>query len=142
MRNKAIGLLMIVIPVITWALTDDSIREEIRQRIAPVGAVNIAGDQPAGAEAAAPVAAPQPAAEKLSVGETTYKNHCVVCHAAGVAGAPKVHNAEDWAPRLKKGIDGLLASAIQGINAMPPKGTCVECSDADLKAAITFMSGK
>jgi len=39
------------------------------------------------------------------------------------------------------GLDGLLAKAITGLNAMPPKGTCGECSDAELKAAIQKMSG-
>ena len=39
------------------------------------------------------------------------------------------------------GLDGLLAKAISGINAMPPKGTCADCSDDELKAAIKHMSG-
>ena len=137
MRARSIGLLLILLPVITMAFVEDTDREEIRKRIEPVGSVNIAGGQ----EAAAPAVAAKPVV-KLSLGETIYKNHCVVCHAAGVAGAPKLHDGGDWAPRLKKGLDGLLKSAIHGLNAMPPKGTCVECSDADLKAAISFMSGK
>lgn len=39
------------------------------------------------------------------------------------------------------GLDGILAKAITGINAMPPKGTCADCSDEELKGAIKKMSG-
>jgi len=72
-------------------------------------------------------------------GEAVYNKACVNCHAAGVAGAPKAHAADEWAPRLAAGIDALVASATAGKGAMPPKGLCADCSDADLKAAIEFM---
>tara|TARA_R110002167_G_scaffold12233_1_gene52299 strand:- start:10963 stop:11250 length:288 start_codon:yes stop_codon:yes gene_type:complete len=72
-------------------------------------------------------------------GEAVYNKACVNCHAVGVAGAPKTHNADDWAPRLAAGIDALVASATAGKGAMPPKGLCMDCTDADLKAAIEFM---
>ena len=62
---------------------------------------------------------------------------------SGLLGAPKVGDKADWGKRAKEqgGIDGLLAKAISGINAMPPKGTCADCSDDELKAAIHHMSG-
>ena len=72
-------------------------------------------------------------------GEEVYNTNCSVCHAAGVAGAPKFGDAAAWAPRAEKGIDALLATAISGINAMPPKGTCMDCSDAELKSSIQYM---
>jgi cytochrome c5 len=48
-----------------------------------------------------------------------------------------------WKARADKegGIDGILATAIAGINAMPPKGTCADCSDDELRDAIVKMSG-
>jgi cytochrome c5 len=46
---------------------------------------------------------------------------------------------EAWAPRIATGVDAMLAVAIQGKNAMPPKGACMSCSDAELKAAIEYM---
>jgi cytochrome c5 len=72
-------------------------------------------------------------------GEEIYNAKCSVCHVAGIAGAPKFGDAAAWAPRAEKGIDGLLATAKSGINAMPPMGTCVDCSDTELKAAIQYM---
>ena len=44
-------------------------------------------------------------------------------------------------PDHQGGLDGILAKAITGINAMPPKGTCADCSDDELKGAIKEMSG-
>lgn len=84
------------------------------------------------------VAASPPVPEKATVDR--YNKACVVCHAAGVANAPKFGSAEDWKPRLAKGIDTLLTSVKNGIGAMPPKGMCNDCSDADYKALIVYMS--
>jgi cytochrome c5 len=69
-----------------------------------------------------------------------YNKTCVACHASGAAGAPKFGNAADWAPRLAKGSDKLLVSTKNGLNAMPPKGLCMDCSDAEFKALIQYMS--
>lgn len=73
-------------------------------------------------------------------GKATYDSKCAVCHASGVAGAPKLGDKEAWAPRIAAGMDSLMKSAIEGKNAMPPKGTCMDCSDADLKAAVEYMT--
>ncbi|MCX7118064.1 MAG: c-type cytochrome [Legionellales bacterium] len=111
-------------------------RDQIQDRVSPIGKVHLAGaTDPA---PAAPVAASEQV--KKSPGEATYDQYCVICHRDGVAGAPKVHEKADWGPRLdKKNIDALTASALKGLNAMPPKGTCQSCSDADIKAAIEYM---
>ena len=69
--------------------------------------------------------------------------YCGACHMSGLLGAPKIGDAAAWKTRAsaKGGVDGLLKSAIAGLNAMPPKGTCATCSDDELKAAIKVMSG-
>ncbi|MEQ8262472.1 c-type cytochrome [Pseudohaliea sp.] len=69
-----------------------------------------------------------------------YNKACAVCHAAGVAGAPKTHDAAAWEPRLAKGMDTLVASVKNGLNAMPPKGMCFDCTDEEYQELITFMS--
>ena len=94
---------------------------------------------PAAAPAAAAPATAAPAAAVASLGgEALYKQACTVCHAAGVAGAPKFGDKAAWAPRVALGLDGLTASAIKGKNAMPPKGGST-ASDADIKAAVQYM---
>jgi len=74
-----------------------------------------------------------------AIGKEVYMKSCVACHAAGVAGAPKLGDKAAWAPRIATGMDALLNSAINGKNVMPPRGTCASCSDDELKAAIEYM---
>ncbi len=71
--------------------------------------------------------------------KTTYDNNCAVCHAAGVAGAPKLDDKAAWAPRIATGLDALHTSALKGKNAMPPKGGMTHLSDADVVAAVDYM---
>ena len=82
------------------------------------------------------------AVQAFDAGVSVYNSKCIICHETGVAGAPKIGDEAAWAPRIATGMDTLLANAIKGKNAMPPKGTCTECSDADLAAAIDYMVTK
>ena len=75
----------------------------------------------------------------LADGKKTYDTYCQACHNAGLANAPKLGDKAAWEPRIALGMDALLASAIKGKNAMPPKGTCMSCSDDEMKAAIEYM---
>ncbi|PIE41307.1 MAG: hypothetical protein CSA49_04155 [Gammaproteobacteria bacterium] len=54
-------------------------------------------------------------------------------------GAPVPGQADQWAPRLAKGTDAVYANALNGLNAMPPKGGCGGCSDEEIKATVDFM---
>jgi len=78
-------------------------------------------------------------AQADDAGKNIYDTKCFLCHAAGVAGAPKFGDKEAWAPRIAKGTDALMHTVMNGLNAMPPKGTCMDCSEADLKAAMEYM---
>ncbi len=69
-----------------------------------------------------------------------YSKTCAVCHAVGAAGAPKTGDVAQWAPRLEKGMDVLVSSADKGLNAMPPKGMCFDCSADEFKALIEYMA--
>jgi cytochrome c5 len=100
------------------------------------------------AEAPPPVEAPEPAAEPAADtqaaagaadGQKVYQASCQACHVAGVAGAPKTGDKEAWAPRIAKGNDALLSSVKGGLNAMPPMGGCMTCSDAELSAGIAYL---
>ncbi|MCI3943066.1 cytochrome C [Pseudomonas syringae] len=69
--------------------------------------------------------------------------HCVACHSVGLLNAPKIGDTPAWEARAKKagGLDGLLANTVKGLSIMPPKGTCADCTDDELKNAIQSMSG-
>ena len=70
-----------------------------------------------------------------------YASSCGACHMAGAAGAPKSGDVKAWAARLKaKGMDGLVASVLNGLNAMPPGGLCNSCSYEDHVALISYMA--
>lgn len=95
------------------------------------------------AVAAAPAAAPAAAGAKgdAAKGKTVYEGTCVACHGTGAAGAPKAGDKAAWAPRLKTGMDALYSSALKGKNAMPPKGGNMSLADADVKAAVDYLTG-
>jgi len=90
------------------------------------------------AQASAPAAAASGDAGK---GKAVYDATCMACHAAGVAGAPKIGDKAAWAPRLKTGMAALYTSALKGKNAMPPKAGNLSLPDADVKAAVDYMVG-
>lgn len=123
-----------------WAVSAQAATDEaIAERLKPVGEVCIQGEECAAAGAGAAVAAGGAARS----GEEVYGKFCTACHSTGLLNSPKTGDSAAWAAKSEKsgGLDGLLKNAISGINAMPPKGTCGDCSDDELKAAIQHMSG-
>ena len=110
-----------------------SVDKEIAERIAPVGKTCMQGDECA---AAAPAAS---ASSGTRSGADVYNASCMTCHATGAAGAPKFGDAAAWGPRIDKGIDTLYTHAINGFNAMPARGLCMDCSDDEVKAAVDHM---
>lgn len=75
-------------------------------------------------------------------GETIYNTICKACHETGVAGAPKTGDKAAWAPRLATGAAALLKSATAGKGAMPARGGAADLTDDELKAAVTYLTGK
>lgn len=122
-----------------WAVTAQATTDEaIAERLKPVGEVCVMGEECKGVGAVAAAAGGAP-----RTGDEIITKHCGACHTPGVLGAPKIGDSADWKARASRdgGLDGLLAKAISGLNAMPPKGTCADCSDDELHAAIQKMSG-
>jgi cytochrome c5 len=143
------GILM-VIELITGGLKVDMDRpsmseKAVAQRLKPVGEIALAGSEPAqvASAPAAPAPAGGPGASQAQAtsnpGEKLYQTICQVCHAAGVAGAPRVGDKAAWAPRLAKGKSVLYQSAIKGLNTMPPKGGAMSAPDPEVRAAVDYM---
>lgn len=75
-------------------------------------------------------------------GEQIVQHFCSSCHSPHPMielGAPKIGEKKDWQPRLKKGVATLLNHTEEGINAMPARGGCFECSDEQLILALVAM---
>lgn len=112
-----------------------NLEQEIIDRIKPVGEVCLEGEECAAATAAPASAGP---AEARSA-EKIYNTSCFACHGAGIAGAPKLGDPGVWASRVANGFDAMVSNAINGINAMPPRGTCMDCSDEEIQATVQYM---
>lgn len=129
--RRLVCVLFTVIGLSSAAFAANLSQEEydaIAERIKPVGNVYLSGDEPVAAAPTGP-----------RDGAAVYGTFCIACHASGVSGAPKTGDAADWAPRIAQGEDVLKKHAIEGLNAMPPKGTCMDCSDEEIVAAINHM---
>jgi len=72
-------------------------------------------------------------------GEQLVTERCVVCHEGGTNGAPRIDDFNAWKPRLDKGVDGLVRSAITGHKAMPARAGMDKLSDTDLRNAVTYL---
>lgn len=138
-------------------------QQSIEDNIRPAGQVCLAGQPCVGStvgtaspaastSAAAPVAAVveevveqvvEAAAEVAAFDvESTYQMSCFACHGTGAAGAPIMGDADAWTERMAKGMDAVMANVVNGVNAMPPKGLCMTCSDDDLQSLVNYMSGQ
>ena len=97
----------------------------------------VATPEPAPAPAAAPVQIAQ-ADDGFDL-QATYQMFCFACHSTGLSGAPLPGDAEAWAPRMEKGRDEIIEIMNRGLNAMPPKGLCMTCSDDQLWELSQYM---
>ncbi|MCT2530076.1 c-type cytochrome [SAR92 clade bacterium H921] len=104
--------------------------QQVAERIAPVGHVVMAGQV---------VTAMVSAGGTGRSGSDIYGTNCMACHTSGIAGAPMMGDAVAWAERLEQGIETVYANAINGIRGMPMRGTCMDCSDDEVIAAIDHI---
>ncbi len=75
----------------------------------------------------------------LAFGKDVYTQACSACHAAGIAGAPRMDDPAAWAPRLNTTMDALAAAAVNGKGAMPPKGGRYDLSNEAVMSAVAYM---
>ncbi len=110
----------------TGAGSDGMTADAVGKRIQPVGSIEIK-------DAANPGV--------LKTGEQVFQAQCSACHAAGLAGAPKLGDEAAWAARIKTGYDALLNSALKGKNAMGAQGGG-DYNDVEIGRAVVYMSNK
>jgi cytochrome c5 len=124
-----IGIILVVQLVLSRPGADPNALtpEAVNARIQPVARVEL------GAPSAAPGA--RAAADIV-------KNTCAACHQTGAANAPKLGNAEEWAPRIKTGINALVQSVIKGKGAMPPKAGDASLTEGEIHNAVVLMANQ
>ena len=104
--------------------------QQVASRIAPAGHVSMAG------QVAAVVSG---AVAPARTGGDIYAVNCIACHSSGVAGAPVMGDVAAWSARLEQGLETVYTNAINGIRGMPMRGTCMDCSDDEVKAAVDHI---
>ncbi|MFM2275383.1 MAG: hypothetical protein RL211_1255 [Pseudomonadota bacterium] len=117
-----IGLVYYVTSANKPAAGSVNVEQAVVQRIQKVGAVEI-----------------RDANRVLKSGEEVFRAQCMVCHAAGVAGAPKAGDAAAWGPRIATGYNALLASALKGKGAMGAQGGG-DFEDLEIGRAVVYMA--
>ena len=119
------------------SFSDDSSHSEmmvdkgVLERIKPIGEVRI--------DSSTMVASADSTETAERSGEEIYNGKCAGCHTSGIMGAPKYASLADWTSRIDLGLDKLTASAIAGKGGMPARGTCMDCSDNDIKVTVQYM---
>jgi len=114
----------------------------VEERLQPVARVAVAGQDNSALkiESTGPAG---PAAALPANGTAAYETACAACHAAGIAGAPKVGDKAAWGPRLAQGKDTLYKHAIGGFNGktgvMPAKGGRADWPDDLIKQAVDHI---
>ena len=63
----------------------------------------------------------------------------MVCHASGVANAPKTGDKAGWAPLIAEGQVILTAHGYVGVRAMPAKGGKPDLSIEDFSEAVNHI---
>lgn len=127
-------LLFLLAPMAAVALDlTEQQRADIEARIQPFSAVCVQGETCGGGEVMADAAGRS--------GEDVYNGACMACHAAGIAGAPKVGDQVAWVDRIAKGMDALYDSGINGVagTGMIARGGCADCSDDEIRWAVDYM---
>jgi cytochrome c5 len=77
----------------------------------------------------------------LKTGEQVFAGACTACHTAGLVGAPKLGDADAWAPRIKTGYEALLKSALGGKGQMGAQGGG-DYADLEIGRAVVYMANK
>ncbi|MDC0981653.1 c-type cytochrome [Candidatus Pseudothioglobus singularis] len=111
--------------------SETMVENSVLERIKPVGEVRI--------DTSTQVASAEIVETAVRSGEEIYNSKCAGCHKSGVMGSPKFASLEDWAPRIDLGLEKLTLSAIAGKGGMPAKGTCMDCTDNDIKITVQYM---
>lgn len=151
---KNISIVLVLLIVFTFSIgflardvgfKDDTVNNPSRvttteERIKPVAGVYM-GE--AGAAAIQEAAATSGSEQKIAFdgsldGAMIYASACSVCHGTGAAGAP-IPGSPAMVERAQKGLDALVHSALNGLNAMPPRGGRADLSDEQIRAIIEYM---
>lgn len=129
-----------------YAADTEEYQAAVSERLRPFGQVYLPGEEESAGEPVVPEAAQPDPVETMMSGPQVYNEACLVCHGAGVGGAPVLGDAANWSARIDQGNDTLYLHAIEGYTGesgfMPAKGARMDLSDDEVRAAVDYMVGE
>jgi len=128
--STAMSFVLVLLSLVLHA-SPPGTHDEISERLMRAGELCLEGDE-CGVVAVAVAAGGRS-------GQEIYDSFCFACHDNGISQAPILGDSEAWSARLDKGIDALWQTTLSGINLMPVKGSCVNCTDDELREALDYM---
>jgi len=138
LKSRIIHAILLVAGItVAGSLWAQSREDIISERLQGADRVCLQGEDCSGGGATTQVA--QSASDEFDP-ESVYENNCATCHATGIANAPQPDDADHWNTRLEEdGLDTLVTNAINGVNAMPPRGMCTDCSDDEIRQVVEYL---
>lgn len=116
---------------------------EVSNRIRPFGKVYLPGEEASAGEPVVAEAEQPDPVETMMSGPQVYNEACLICHGAGVGGAPIVGDVDAWSARIAQGNDLLYQHAVEGFTGstgfMPAKGARMDLTDDEVIAAVDYM---
>ena len=149
MYGPAMGVFFIIFGAIktsemnkeNYAMDTAEYESAVSERLQPFGQIRLSENkvstlEPAVTETAQPI-------QTVMTGPEVYNDACLICHGAGIGGAPVIGNVEVWSPRIAQGYETLYRRAIEGYQGdagyMPAKGARMDLADAEVQAAVDYM---
>lgn len=149
MYGPAMGIFFIIFGAIkasemnkeNYAMDTAEYESAVSERLRPFGEIRLSENkvntlEPAVTETAQPV-------QTVMTGPEVYNDACLICHGAGIGGAPVTGNADVWSSRIAQGYETLYQRAIEGYQGeagyMPAKGARMDLADAEIRAAVDYM---
>lgn len=123
-------LVLFTTPVAAYQKSFDSRSEATKKRLQGPAQCVVDG---------APEKATTASEPQLEPGQKVYQRYCSVCHAQGIAGAPKTGDLKVWQKRMAQGWPVVMKHALQGYKGMPAKGHCMKCTEQDIRESIEYM---
>jgi len=125
------------------AYSDPAYVQSVLERVQPIGQEAVAGQDNSALAIKAPAGAAATALPVPKDAKSLFETVCGVCHAAGIAGAPKAGDKAAWGPRIAQGKATLYQHALQGYTgkagAMPAKGGRTDLPDDLIKQGVDYM---
>jgi len=85
----------------------------------------------------------KPTQEMLESGKTTFHTYCYICHENSVGEVTMLTDKTHWTENRINDIETLVQHVHDGytgnFGTMPPKGTCMECSEDNLRNATIYI---